>query len=1424
MMFRRTVLLVACIVSFMLPASAHARSGYADFWSYGSRLFQFFEEGKATLYERRVAAPGTRTPRSIADENGKPLFFGSSQSLEKYKGTPPPNRPYDVLTYDFPIVYQTQNAAFLPVSGSSTIFKLIYISSSGLSYATLDHSKETSEEILVETEVPIPRTHPSKAITLVNHANGKDVWVISHIEKDDSTPAENSDLFEAVLFTGTGFTQKAISSPAYVGDADIKFIKLSPDGKKLVYIAQEDGDKKHIKYNVCNFDNATGNVGFWASAAFDTVASESHAAGVSFSADGKYCYIGAGTASGKPELYQIDMEDPVNSRVLMDVTLPEGESGALIGGGQLAPDGNIYYGSGISRYELFIKNPEKAYDGTEAGAHAVFKYNINVENPIGVPTFNQSYLFKQPLELKWNTPNLQVDIDNTRLPEGTLQSYGVCWSDSGIPTVEDNKLSATDPSAPPVWDMTDYFAEGARYTIRSFAIIDGTTYYFDEKQLTWFVPPVVDASGSDTFARNEEYVHLKIAPVADCSYQWLQIGGLDVGYYKKTANSTSFRMPESDVVMRVTVTDASGTSASKVLYIKNGIGAVIETPLDVGNGDWVALTGKEIRGATYHWEQVDGPSITIANPDTRTAHFDATEIPDGTLLTFKLTVSDEFGNSGVTTKVITVRNSPVITFDNIVSKAKAGEKVDLKVQPVAGVNYVWTKTGGVPVTLNDPNTPHAYFVMSASAKTMSFKVVATDSYGIKSTKSVSITRDAPPVAQAGPDQNVTEGNTVTLTADGSSDPMGEELSFTWTQASGTPVTLTTVTNSSRTFIAPVVPAAGDSLVFQLQATDPGGQNATDTVTINVTYINDPPVANAGPDQKAETWSEVTLNGTNSYDPDKQFLTYKWEQIDGKTVTIHGDTTAKPTFTAPDVSGALKFRLTVDDGQGLTTTDDVICNVVTSGSNELPPVADAGPNCTVEYGTPVTLNAFNSYARGTDNYLKLYSWKLISDNGTPVTLDTPTAARTSFTAPDSTTRLVFMLTVTDNNELESTDTVVINVIDAGTPPVADAGNDQLVPSGTVGVTLDASGSLAPGSSIVSYLWNQISGIPVDLSDVTVPNPIFDAPTADSNGEAIAFLLTVTNAEGITDSDTVIVNIDGGGVLMPTAVANNDVDDSGKSVEGATVTLDASGSYANGEATLTSCSWKQVSGPMAPLSDPSAISPTFVCPATDVETSLVFELTITDSNNMESTGRTTVVYLPNSFSDIDDGQIAFTAYDGVQHIGIASKEPEEGSGNALGAIVALTPVDPSGVTGTGTAPSSMPYGLIDFKIRVEQPGDSTEVIVEFPEAAPASWVKLDSSGAWIDYTEHVTYNGDRTVATIRLVDGGIGDDDGIANGIIVDPSGPGTYASSSSSSNGSSSGGGGCTMTPSAPFTIDLLLLLGGCVGLILYRRKKRKTVQ
>jgi hypothetical protein len=68
-----------------------------------------------------------------------------------------------------------------------------------------------------------------------------------------------------------------------------------------------------------------------------------------------------------------------------------------------------------------------------------------------------------------------------------------------------------------------------------------------------------------------------------------------------------------------------------------------------------------------------------------------------------------------------------------------------------------------------------------------------------------------------------------------------------------------------------------------------------------------------------------------------------------------------------------------------------------------------------------------------------------------------------------------------------------------------------------------------------------------------------------------------------------------------------------------------------------------------------------------------------------------------------------------------------------------------------------------------GSTIQITLAFPAALPPDtkhWKRID--GAWVDWTDRVTIAGN----TIRLevTDGGEGDTDGIANGIIVDPSGP------------------------------------------------------
>jgi hypothetical protein len=111
----------------------------------------------------------------------------------------------------------------------------------------------------------------------------------------------------------------------------------------------------------------------------------------------------------------------------------------------------------------------------------------------------------------------------------------------------------------------------------------------------------------------------------------------------------------------------------------------------------------------------------------------------------------------------------------------------------------------------------------------------------------------------------------------------------------------------------------------------------------------------------------------------------------------------------------------------------------------------------------------------------------------------------------------------------------------------------------------------------------------------------------------------------------------------------------------------------------------------------------------------------------------------------------------------------------AILSLEAVDtdtPVIVESLNKRGRKLPHGLINFRLAVAEPGASTFVTVHFSEQIhpQAKWIKLDLiNNAWIDYTGYAQFSKDRKSVVIEYVDGGFGDDDGVANGIIVDPAG-------------------------------------------------------
>ena len=108
------------------------------------------------------------------------------------------------------------------------------------------------------------------------------------------------------------------------------------------------------------------------------------------------------------------------------------------------------------------------------------------------------------------------------------------------------------------------------------------------------------------------------------------------------------------------------------------------------------------------------------------------------------------------------------------------------------------------------------------------------------------------------------------------------------------------------------------------------------MAITVNNSNRAPIAIAGSDQiDVPVNSTVFLDGTLSFDPDAQPITYDWTQVSGAAVTITGSTTATPSFVPP-LPGSYRFQLIVSDGSLFSIPDTVLVSAI----NAAPPQAIA----------------------------------------------------------------------------------------------------------------------------------------------------------------------------------------------------------------------------------------------------------------------------------------------------------------------------------------------------------------------------------------------------------------------------------------------------------------------------------------------------
>ncbi|MBR9786958.1 MAG: chitinase [Vibrionaceae bacterium] len=219
------------------------------------------------------------------------------------------------------------------------------------------------------------------------------------------------------------------------------------------------------------------------------------------------------------------------------------------------------------------------------------------------------------------------------------------------------------------------------------------------------------------------------------------------------------------------------------------------------------------------------------------------------------------------------------------------------------------------------------------------------------------------------------------------------------------------------------------------------------------------------------------------------------------------------------------------------------------------------------------------------------------------------------------------------------------------PTAAAGADQSV-IGPITVVLDGSQSNDSDVTIASYAWEQVAGIAVVLTGANSANASFDVAKVATE-EQLTFKLTVTDNEGLSTSDLVVVTVKPAGVIEPpkNAAPVAQITSPATANAGDIVMIDASASSDADNDALT-FNWTLPQGLNASVDGAKV---TFTAAEYSQETYLNFTVSVSDGE-ASSTASTTIVVAqyttdPNTGTcdNAWDAGAVYTVGDQVTHVG-------------------------------------------------------------------------------------------------------------------------------------------------------------------------------
>ncbi len=443
----------------------------------------------------------------------------------------------------------------------------------------------------------------------------------------------------------------------------------------------------------------------------------------------------------------------------------------------------------------------------------------------------------------------------------------------------------------------------------------------------------------------------------------------------------------------------------------------------------------------------------------------------------------------------------------------------------------------------------------------------------------------PPVVDAGPDQNIDLGSVVDLEV--SVEDGREPFVYQWEQIGG-PEAIITSPSASATQVYINTPGTA---TFRVTVQDANNNSDSDEVSVTVQSL-DPGsfTVEAGANQTVNPGEVLNFTAETSNAPGE--VVFQWS-LEFGGASLANTSQATVTATAPTSSGDSVLRVQAISDEG-TASDFVFLKL----REALSVVLDES-EVTVELGEVASLDALASGGQAP------YTFEWIQTGGVSAETQessTSTSSTLSITLTEA-GQATFRVTAIDSldNTADAQGMVIATADDTDDDDLfVDAGDDVTVDLGDAAIL---EGTATGGTPPYSYQWTQPSGITAIIYNTAGASTTV---ITNATGEAV-FRLTVTDAEGETDSDEVTVTTQSGGS------GNLQVDAGQDQIVSGSVPVNLAGSV-SGNTGQVSYAWSLVdwpgAQPVVSFSSSAAASTQVIFANQPNPGDYVFELTVTE----------------------------------------------------------------------------------------------------------------------------------------------------------------------------------------------------------------------